>query len=114
MSKKVIALMVALMMLLSLSACGAEEQDTASQSAAEPAAETQSAAQGSETSATSTEPAGTGRAPRVTPLGNGEDQVTVMVYLCGSDLESDGGAATADISRASRNANAAVPIALSL
>ena len=33
----------------------------------------------------------------MTPLGNDKDQVTVMVYMCGSDLESDGGAATADL-----------------
>ncbi|HWQ97738.1 MAG TPA: clostripain-related cysteine peptidase [Clostridia bacterium] len=42
-------------------------------------------------------PSGTGRNPRVTPAGDGTDTVTVMVYMCGSDLESDGGAATADI-----------------
>lgn len=30
-------------------------------------------------------------------LGNGNDIVTVMVYICGSDLESGGGAATMDI-----------------
>lgn len=30
-------------------------------------------------------------------LGNGQDKVTVMVYMCGSDLESDGGCATLDI-----------------
>lgn len=29
--------------------------------------------------------------------GNGEDVVTLMVYLCGSDLESQGGAATKDL-----------------
>jgi len=34
---------------------------------------------------------------RVQPVGNGEDIVTVMLYLCGSDLESEGGAATTDI-----------------
>lgn len=30
-------------------------------------------------------------------LGNGQDVATVMVYICGSDLESGGGAATMDI-----------------
>ena len=30
-------------------------------------------------------------------LGNGRDVVTIMVYICGSDLESGGGAATMDI-----------------
>ena len=29
--------------------------------------------------------------------GNGEDKVTLMVYMVGSDLESDGGAASEDI-----------------
>ncbi len=29
--------------------------------------------------------------------GNGKDKVTVMVYICGSDLESENGMATADI-----------------
>ena len=41
---------------------------------------------------------GTGqRAYRVTPRGGGEDVVTLMLYLCGSDLESEGGAATSDL-----------------
>ncbi|MBQ1849025.1 MAG: peptidase C11 [Lachnospiraceae bacterium] len=30
-------------------------------------------------------------------LGNGEDKVTLMVYLCGTDLESKGGMATSDL-----------------
>ncbi len=30
-------------------------------------------------------------------LGNGSDEVTVMIYLCGADLESDGGCGTLDI-----------------
>lgn len=37
------------------------------------------------------------RAKRVTPLGNGKDEVTVMVYMCGTDLESRYGMATKDI-----------------
>ncbi len=32
-----------------------------------------------------------------TILGNGQDQVTVLVYMCGTDLESNYGMATADI-----------------
>lgn len=32
-----------------------------------------------------------------TPIGNGEDQVTVMVYLLGTDLESRGAMATKDL-----------------
>lgn len=38
------------------------------------------------------------RDKRVTPLGNGKDTVTVMVYMCGTDLESKYGMATADLS----------------
>jgi len=34
---------------------------------------------------------------RVRPKGNGEDVVTLMIYLCGSDLESQGAAATEDL-----------------
>ena len=30
-------------------------------------------------------------------IGNGEDQVTVMVYMCGSDLETNGAMATKDL-----------------
>ncbi len=30
-------------------------------------------------------------------LGNGQDEVTIMVYLCGTDLESKSGMATADL-----------------
>lgn len=30
-------------------------------------------------------------------LGDGKDKVTVMVYICGADLESDGGCATLDL-----------------
>jgi Clostripain family len=37
------------------------------------------------------------RAKRTLLKGNGADTVTVMVYMCGTDLESDGGMATADL-----------------
>ena len=37
------------------------------------------------------------RSPQVQLKGNGEDKVTVLVYMNGSNLESEGGAATADI-----------------
>jgi hypothetical protein len=82
-------------MLLSLAACGTDEEDSQQDTLApEP-----TAAQSLGGAVVESAPAasGTGRAPRVTPLGNGADQVTVMIYMCGSDLESDGGAATADI-----------------
>ena len=37
------------------------------------------------------------RDKRVTPLGNGRDEVTIMVYMCGTDLESKHGMATSDL-----------------
>lgn len=37
------------------------------------------------------------RAKRTTILGDGKDTVTVMVYMCGTDLESRSGMATADL-----------------
>ncbi len=91
MMKKLAALAVALLLLFSLAACSARG-DAPPASAAEEAAQTTE-----QPAVVDGTPVQTGRAPRVTPLGNGEDQVTVMIYVCGSDLESDGGAATADI-----------------
>lgn len=38
------------------------------------------------------------RDKRVTPLGGGQDTVTIMVYMCGTDLESKYGMATSDLS----------------
>ncbi len=38
------------------------------------------------------------RDKRVTPLGGGKDTVTVMIYMCGTDLESKYGMATSDLS----------------
>ena len=37
------------------------------------------------------------RAKYVTPVGNGQDEVTIMVYMCGTDLESKHGMATNDL-----------------
>lgn len=37
------------------------------------------------------------REKRVTPVGGGKDTVTVMVYMCGTDLESKYGMATKDL-----------------
>lgn len=95
--KRLTALLLALALLLSLAACGgagdgAEVSDSGN--GATDAAIADSADAGDiRAVATSAQK----RAPRVQPIGNGEDTVTIMVYLCGSDLESDGGAATADI-----------------
>ena len=91
MMKKLAALAVALLLLFSLVACSAREDAPPASAAEEPAQTTEQPAVVDGT------PVQTGRAPRVTPLGNGDDKVTVMIYVCGSDLESDGGAATADI-----------------
>jgi len=38
------------------------------------------------------------RDKRVTPIGGGKDVVTVMIYMCGTDLESKYGMATSDLS----------------
>ena len=55
----------------------------------------------SNTPTPSTDPAtitpGKARAKRVTPLGGGKDKVTIMVYMCGTDLESKYGMATNDL-----------------
>ena len=40
---------------------------------------------------------GAGREKRVVPLGGGKDTVTVMVYMCGTDLESKYGMGTSDL-----------------
>lgn len=48
-------------------------------------------------SATAIPVQGQARDKRVQLLGNGEDTVTVMVYMCGTDLESKYGMATADL-----------------
>lgn len=37
------------------------------------------------------------RSKYVTPVGNGNDTVTIMVYMCGTDLESKHGMATKDL-----------------
>ncbi len=38
------------------------------------------------------------RAKRTVIAGNGKDKVTIMVYMCGTDLESQNGMATSDLS----------------
>ncbi len=97
MLKKVISFLIVLLMFFSFTACDfydSEDKDFASQDTTADA----SALYSSTTSSTvALSPAATGRSPRVTPIGNGEDQITVMVYMCGSDLESEDGSATADI-----------------
>ena len=51
------------------------------------------------------------RAKYTTLKGNGQDTVTIMVYMCGTDLESRNGMATADLvemTKANRSSNAPV------
>ena len=40
---------------------------------------------------------GQARVKRVAPKGNGQDTVTVMIYMCGTDLESKYGMGTSDL-----------------
>lgn len=42
------------------------------------------------------------RAKRTVLKGNGQDTVTIMVYMCGTDLESNGGMATSDLTEMTR------------
>lgn len=44
-----------------------------------------------------TEVSAEARAKRVVPLGNGDDVFTIMVYMCGTDLESKYAMATSDL-----------------
>ena len=102
MKKTVLALLLAFMlalMLFTLAACGsAETSADAAAYGADATAETgEVGASGDTTQTAEAAVAGDKRDYRVTPVGNGEDVVTIMIYMCGSDLESDGGAATADI-----------------
>ena len=100
MIKKPVCLLLAFCLLLSFAACGTSDQEPSVQGAV--GQETGADAAASEPALPASlenapSPAKTGREPRVAPRGDGEDAVTVMLYMCGSDLESDGGAATADI-----------------
>lgn len=52
---------------------------------------------GNNTGRLNTSVVSTARAKRTQLLGNGRDTVTVMVYLCGTDLESRSGMATSDL-----------------
>ncbi len=53
---------------------------------------------GSNTGRLDTTVASAARAKRTTILGNGRDVVTIMVYMCGTDLESKSGMASSDLS----------------
>ena len=100
MIKKPVCLLLAFCLLLSIAACGTSDQEPSVQGAVGQETGTDAAASEPALPASlenAPSPAKTGREPRVAPRGDGEDAVTVMLYMCGSDLESDGGAATADI-----------------
>ena len=57
---------------------------------------------GDNTGTLDTSVASTARAKRVTPIGNGQDKITIMVYMCGTDLESKSGMASADLQEMTR------------
>ena len=95
--KKLFTLLLTLTMLASLFACGADAPSTNTQNDAGLGAAIAASDEQAGVATEALAPSEAGRAPRVHPLGDGEDTVTIMVYMCGSDLESDGGAATADI-----------------
>ena len=90
-TKRVLLLILATLMIVSMFACGADPEYQDTEDIAGLGSPLQEGAKAGDA------PAGTGRAPRITPLGSGKDTVTVMIYMCGSDLESDDGAATSDI-----------------
>ncbi|MCF0134328.1 MAG: peptidase C11 [Blautia sp.] len=52
---------------------------------------------GGNTGTLDTEVSGSAREKRTVIRGNGKDQVTIMVYMCGTDLESRSGMGTSDI-----------------
>lgn len=107
-SKRIFALVIALSMLLSLTACGSGEYDpygkqghteerqkvdhpgkTSSSSAGKPSASADISRYFSD---------GAIREKRVQPKGNGQDTVTILVFMNGSNLESDDAEATSDLS----------------
>ena len=52
---------------------------------------------GSNTGILNTEVSSRARAKRTVLKGGGKDTVTIMVYMCGTDLESKSGMATSDL-----------------
>lgn len=57
---------------------------------------------GGNTGYLNTSVAGGARAKRTNIIGGGQDTMTVMVYMCGTDLEQKGGMATADLQEMAR------------
>ncbi len=90
---RIIAFLLALLLLIAMPGCAGTQEETQTADAGGTGASLAKEESTTDAAAVS----GERRAPRVQPLGNGEDTITVMVYMCGSDLESDDGAATADI-----------------
>ena len=101
---RTLSVLTAFLLIISLTACGdykeiiksyyeATQNDSGTETDSESEAQQTTAAQSPEHHEEDAAP----RDYRVTPRGNGEDVVTVMFYLCGSDLESWGGAATQDL-----------------
>ena len=95
--KRIPAFLLALLLLLTLTSCDDFSDDSLTQDGAGSGTGAAISRTETETDATAAAVSAERRDPRVQPIGNGEDTVTVMVYICGSDLESEEGAATADI-----------------
>ena len=95
--KRIPAFLLALLLLLTLTSCDDFSDDSLTQDGAGSGTGAAISRTETETDATAEAVSAERRDPRVQPIGNGEDTVTVMVYICGSDLESEEGAATADI-----------------
>ncbi len=57
---------------------------------------------GGNTGYLNTSVAGGARAKRTNIIGNGQDTMTIMVYMCGTDLEQKGGMATSDLQEMAR------------
>lgn len=92
---RTLALLLVLVFTISLTACGGSKTESAdvTDSEQDDAPSEQSE---SETPQLGWAPAQ--RDYRTSLNGSGQDVVTLMIYLCGSDLESRGGAATVDLS----------------
>ena len=97
---RILSSVLALVLTFSLIACEEEEAvvTTSGWAASSSSEQTQGAAPfASATPKPPTHELTGQRDYRVKPKGNGEDVITVMLYLCGSDLESEGAAATLDL-----------------
>ena len=93
---KVLSFIMTIILIFSLTACDEEEAVVTTSGWAAPS-NSESAESVSSTPKPPTHELLGQRDYRVKPKGNGEDVITIMLYLCGSDLESEGAAATIDL-----------------